>query len=249
MSRIRLTIEYDGAAYAGWQRQKNAMTVQQRLEEAVESLTGAPHGVTGASRTDSGVHARGQVAHFDTASRIPPERWALALNTRLPDDIRILRSEAAAPGFHARFDAKRKRYTYAIHNAPHAPAIGRQYAWHYAYPLDADAMEKAARSIVGTRDFACCMAAGGQSKTTVRTVYSADVAREGERVVFSVEGDGFLYNMVRILAGTLCYVGQGKLGPDCIARALQTGDRLLLGPTAPPQGLCLEWVRYGEGEA
>lgn len=240
-----MTIEYDGTQYAGWQRQANAMTVQQRVEEAIGSLTGEPHGITGASRTDAGVHARGQVAHFDTGSAIPAGKWALALNTRLPLDIRVVDSRAAGPTFHARFHADAKRYTYTICNATHAPAIGRQYAWHYVYPLDAEAMRAAAKSIEGTHDFACCMASGGESKTTIRSVYSAEVDSVEDRLIrFAIEGDGFLYNMVRILAGTLCYIGQGKLPGDSISRALMSGDRLLLGPTAPPQGLCLEWVRY-----
>ena len=244
MKRIKLILEYDGTAYAGWQRQVNAIAVQQRVEEAIASLTGTPHSVTGASRTDAGVHARGQTVHFDTQSPIPPERWLLAMNTRLPSDIRVVHSEQADSTFHARFHAERKCYTYSIVNAAHAPAIGRQYAWHFVPPLDVGRMQEAARTIEGTHDFACCMASGGESKTTVRTVFSAIVEQKEETIRFAIEGDGFLYNMVRILAGTLCYVGQGKLPTDSIARALQTGDRLLLGPTAPPQGLCLEWIQY-----
>ncbi len=244
MKRVRLTIEYDGTAYAGWQRQSNAPSVQQTVEEAMLALTGAPHGIVGASRTDAGVHALGQVAHFDTVSTIPADRWCFALNTRLPEDIRIVSSISAKPNFHARYHATRKRYTYRLYSAAHAKAIGRQYAWHVPFALNEAAMRAAALSIEGTHDFLCCMASGGESKSTVRTVYCTALRREGNDWLFAIEGDGFLYNMVRILVGTLYYIGIGKLEPDSIEKALASGDRLLLGPTAPAHGLCLEWVRY-----
>lgn len=244
MSRIRLIIQYDGSEYAGWQRQANHMTVQQRIEEALAKLTGKHTGITGASRTDAGVHARGQVAHFDTDASIPPQRYWLALNTHLPPDIRIVDSYAVDPDFHARFHARRKQYTYRIYNAPCAPAIGRQYMWHVIPPLDAEKMHLAAQQIVGAHDFTACMASGGESKDFVRTMDLASVTQEGNVLTFTIQGNGFLYNMVRILAGTLCYIGYDKLPPECITRALESGNRLDLGITAPPQGLTLEWVEY-----
>lgn len=244
MRRIRLTVEYDGTGYAGWQRQANAMTVQERIEQALGKLTGEQIGITGASRTDSGVHARGQVAHFDTTASIPPEKYSFALNTHLPPDIRITHSMAVSADFHSRFHASGKEYTYRYCNTPHAPAIGRQYAWHVCLPMDATRMHEAAQAIVGTHDFTACMAAGGESKDFVRTMHRCAVEQTGSDIVFTIQGSGFLYNMVRILAGTLCYIGQGRLAADCIPRALSRGDRLLLGPTAPPQGLTLQWVSY-----
>ncbi len=243
-TRIRLTIEYDGTDYAGWQRQRNAIAVQQRIEEAIGALTGEAVAITGASRTDAGVHARGQVAHFDTESAILPGRWHLALNTLLPPDIRIRESREADQAFHARFHATAKEYVYTIHNAPTAPAIGRQYVWHVRKPLDAAAMRFAAGDIIGTHDFSACMAAGGESKTFVRTIYRSAIECDNSTIRFRIYGNGFLYNMVRILAGSLVYVGIGKLSPDCVQNALRAGDRLLLGPTAPPQGLTLMYVEY-----
>ena len=242
--RIRLTVEYDGSDYSGWQRQENAISVQQRLEEALSRLLGEKTGVIGASRTDAGVHALGQVAMFDTKSGIPAEKFAFALNTMLPADIRVRASEECAPDFHARYQAKGKIYRYLIDNAPHASALGRRTHAHSIYPLDASLMDEEAQSMVGTHDFGAFAASGSIVKDTVRTIYACRVLREGREVVLLVHGDGFLYNMVRILAGTLMQVGSGKLERGAIARAIETGDRLQLGITAPPQGLTLMRVFY-----
>lgn len=244
MNRFRLKIEYDGTAYGGWQRQKNAMTVQEKIENALFELTGEKIGITGASRTDSGVHALGQVAHFDSETKIPPEKLFLALNTHLPPDIRIAASEIAQEDFHARFMAKGKYYTYRIYNDNHNSAIMRNYSMYVPHKLDLSAMQEGANVFVGTHDFKSVMAAGSSAKTTVRTIYSFDVSKEGNLIALDVKGNGFLYNMVRIMAGTLINVGQGKMSPNDIKNALETGERTLMGFTAEPQGLTLNEVYY-----
>ena len=244
MKRVRLTIGYDGARYAGWQLQSNAISVQQRLEEALGRLTGETARVTGASRTDAGVHAAGQVAHFDTESAIPGEKFSFALNTMLPGDIRVSDSCDAPEGFHARYGAKAKLYRYLWYNAPHASALLANRSAHVCGALDAGRMRAEAQAMLGTHDFAAFAASGSQIKTTVRTIRRIDVCRMEERVMLLVEGDGFLYNMVRILAGTLTGVGSGRMEPGAIGRALDSRDRLDLGVTAPAQGLTLMRVYY-----
>lgn len=245
MQRIRLTVEYDGTHYGGWQLQKNAPTVQGELERALSQLTGRSIRITGASRTDAGVHARGQVAHFDSPVNIPPEKFSYALNTHLPPDIRVQDSCAAPEGFHARFWTRGKRYTYTIYNAKHASALLHDRSWHVWQPLDLEKMNRAARDLLGTHDFSAFCAAGGSEKTRVRTLTRADVERkDGGRVVITVEGNAFLYNMVRIVAGTLAAVGAGDRSVDVVEKMLVSGDRTLGGPTAPPQGLVLEEIFY-----
>ena len=244
--RILLTLSYDGTDYAGWQRQQNAVAVQQRLEEALFRLTNEPIVVMGASRTDAGVHALGQRAHFDTLSRIPPEKFPYALNACLPPDIRVLEGREVGPCFHARFDSRGKRYTYRIHNAPHASALYRRTTAHVPVPLDVDKMRRALPSLLGEHDFAAFQASGGTAKTTVRTIHAVELQQQGDELTLTVQGNAFLYNMVRIIAGTLIDLGNGKLPEDCIERALRTGDRLVLGVTAPARGLELTEVYYAE---
>ena len=244
MRRIHLIVEYDGTAYAGWQRQANAMTVQEKLERAILKLTGEELCVSGASRTDAGVHALGQSAHFDTESRIPADKFSFALNTLLPPDIRVTRSEEVPLEFHARFSTRGKRYRYLFHAAPHAGALTRNTHAHVIYPLDAERMQAEAQDLVGTHDFAAFAASGSVVKDTVRTIYRAEVTREGSEIRLVVEGSGFLYNMVRIIAGTLIGVGSGKLEPGAFKRAIASGDRLDLGITAPAHGLTLMEVFY-----
>ena len=245
--RFRLTIEYDGTAYCGWQRQINGPSVQETLEQALCTLTQERVSVTGSSRTDAGVHALGLCAHFDSATRIPAQKLAFALNTLLPPDIRVRESGLAPEGFHARYSACGKLYRYAFYNARHDCAIGRQYAAHIPLPMDERLMDEEAQALLGTHDFAAFAASGSVAKSTVRTIVGARVTREGERVTLCVMGDGFLYNMVRIIAGTLAEIGTGKRAPGAIARAIETGDRLALGQTAPARGLTLERVFY-EGD-
>lgn len=246
--RFVLVCEYDGTAYCGWQRQINGPSVQQALEETLARLTGEPVTVTGSSRTDAGVHALGLCAHFDSATRIPPDKLAFALNTMLPSDIRIRESGLAPEGFHARYSACGKVYRYMFFNSRHDCAIGRQYAAHVPLPLNERLMHEEAQALCGTHDFAAFAASGSVATSTVRTIYRAQVTRSGETVTLTVLGDGFLYNMVRIIAGTLMEVGTGKRAPGAIARAIATGDRLALGQTAPAKGLTLMRVLYGGDE-
>lgn len=246
--RILLTLSYDGTAYAGWQLQDNAVSVQQRVEEALFSLTGENLRVTGASRTDAGVHALGQRAHFDTACHIPADKFPFAMNTRLPPDIRVLEGKEVPGSFHARFDARGKRYTYRIHNAPHASALYRNISAHVPYRLDLDAMGRSLPDLLGTHDFAAFQAAGGTAKTTVRTLTRAELTKDGDDLTLIVQGTAFLYNMVRIIAGTMIQIGVGRLKEDAFRKAIETGDRLALGMTAPACGLELTRVFY-DGES
>ena len=222
------------------------MSVQQRLEEALFRLTRVKTGVTGASRTDAGVHALGQTAHFDTDSAIPDEKFAFALNTMLPDDIRVRASLSAPSDFHARFGAQGKIYRYLIYNSPHASAIGRHTHAHVIYPLDEARMDREAQAMIGTHYFSAFAASGSVAKDTVRTIYACRVVRSGDVVMLLVYGGGFLYNMVRILAGTLIGVGSGKLREGAIERALAGKSRLELGITAPAHGLTLMRVFYDD---
>ncbi len=242
--RIRMIVEYDGTNYAGWQRQANALAVQQVVEEALTKLTQTPVTITGASRTDAGVHALGQTVHFDTESRIPAEKFAYALNTMLPADVRIRKSEDIDDDFHARFSTRGKRYRYLIYQNAHAGALNRNTHAHVIYPLDDDLMRTEAQALVGTHGFAAFAASGSVVKDTVRTIYSVRLERRGDELELTVEGNGFLYNMVRIIAGTLISIGTGKLEPGAFARAIETGDRLALGVTAPAHGLTLMEVFY-----
>lgn len=242
--RILITLSYDGTAYAGWQRQENALAVQQVVEQALSKLLGVQTAVTGASRTDAGVHALGQRAHFDTESRIPPEKFPYALNTMLPRDIRVLEGVEVDADTHARFSAVGKEYQYQIHNAPHASALYRNLSAHVPVMLNLTAMQQALPAILGTHDFAAFQASGGTAKTTVRTIEHASLDRLGDRITLTVRGNAFLYNMVRIIAGTLIEIGKGKLSPDAFARALASHSRLDLGVTAPANGLTLVSVRY-----
>ena len=247
MRRLRMTVEYDGTAYSGWQRQKNAASVQETLEEAVSALTGEKTGVIGSSRTDAGVHARGLCVHMDTASPIPCVRVPLALNAHLPPDIRVRSCQEASPGFHARYSACAKVYSYRFYNDRQMCALGRQYRAHVPVMMDTDRMRASAAALLGTHDFAAFAASGSVAKTTVRTVHALRIDRRGPEVTLWILGNGFLYNMVRIIAGTLQEIGTGKRSGDAFQQALSRKDRLLLGQTAPAQGLTLEAVFY-EGE-
>lgn len=243
--RIALRISYDGTNYAGWQNQDNAVAVQQVIEEALARLSKTERvPITGASRTDSGVHAMGQVAHFDTETRIPAHKFSFALNTLLPPDVRIQQSWEVDERFHARFSTAGKVYAYTIVNAPHASAMLGRYAAHCPVPLDVEKMNRAAQDIVGVHDFTAFMASGGTSKTFVREMKAAQVARAGDQICFMVWGTGFLYNMVRIIAGTLIEIGLGRRTVNAFSEAYATLDRLSLGVTAPPQGLELTKVYY-----
>ncbi|MBQ9942252.1 MAG: tRNA pseudouridine(38-40) synthase TruA [Christensenellaceae bacterium] len=242
--RILLTVEYDGTAYAGWQMQKNAPTVQEEIEKAILQATGQNCRVSGAGRTDAGVHARGQRAQFDIESNIPPDKFSYVLNLVLPPDIRIRESCQVSEDFHVRKAARMKHYRYTIYNSPHASAIERNTTAHVRQDLDAEKMKLAAQYLVGTHDFAAFRAAGSNIVGTVRTVYSLEVTRIGENIYIDVKGNGFLYNMVRIIAGTLIAVGKGQLQPAEVEDILKSLDRTRAGATAPPQGLTMMGVYY-----
>ena len=323
MRNIVLILEYDGRLFHGWQSQANAAAVYDIVKAALCSLGAAPVRLAGASRTDAGVHAAGQVANFYTKSGIPAGKFAYALNSKLPDGIACSGSSEAAPGFHARFSAVGKTYSYTVLNRRHPSALSAGRAWHVPLPLDIGAMREAAGLLVGEHDFRAFMSTGSPVSSTVRTIYKLEVcasplpaafagvpsafadipaafagppgvsplpadfagipaafagihgipaafagitgaslphgdfarspgvaagaansAADGSAVRLLVEGNGFLYNMVRIIAGTLVYVGQGKLSPAGVAAALSSGDRTAAGKTAPPHGLCLERVMY-----
>ena len=244
MKRILLTVEYDGTAYAGWQRQVNGLAVQQVLEDALSSACGHSVTVTGASRTDAGVHALDQKVHFDTDCTIPPEKFPFVLNTMLPPDIRVLEGREVPAEFHARFLTSGKTYTYRIWNARHGSAMRRNTHWHIPVPLDETPVRAALETLPGKHDFAAFQAAGGTAKTTVRTLHTANLEICGCEWILTVSGNAFLYNMVRIIAGTAAEIGLGKLGPDAFSRAFETRDRLALGMTAPAHGLELTKVFY-----
>ena len=243
---IKITVEYDGTNYGGWQRQTNSPSIQEELEEGLYKLTGKTIIVQGAGRTDSGVHARGQVANFFTQSSIPPHRFSLALNAVLPRDIRVVESKEVSPDFHSRYCAKARHYRYSMFVGPSGLAIGRHYYYHIPVQLDIESMEKAVEFFKGTHDFKAFQAAGSIAKTTVRTIYHIKLAWQEPYRYLDIIGNGFLYNMVRIIAGTLIYVGKGKIPYQSVEDIIKTGDRTLAGPTAPAHGLCLEKVYYDD---
>ena len=242
--RVALLIEYDGTNYCGWQIQKNGVSVQQKIEEALFAALGAKTAAHGSGRTDAGVHALGQVAHFDAHTDIPADKFFYVLNTLLPDDIRIKKSYEVADNFHARFDAKGKHYRYIIHNARAKGAVNRLYSMFVPVPLDFERMQQAAGYIEGTHDFTAFCAAGTDIKGTVRTVSEVSLTQSDEYIYIDVKGSGFLYNMVRIIAGTLIAVGKGKMEPEQVKRAIEQKDRTLAGATAQAQGLFLVEVYY-----
>ncbi len=249
MRRVFLRVSYDGTAYHGWQALPNTVTVEGVLNDTLTKLTGSPVEVIGASRTDAGVHALGNVAVFDTDSTIPPERFSYALNTMLPDDISVVESFEVPPDFHPRKTDTYKTYEYTILNTKFPLPARRNYTWHLKADLDIDKMRAAASLLIGPHDFKGFCSAKTQVENTVRIIYSISVLKEGDEIKIRVKGNGFLYNMVRIIAGTLAAAGgAGKVTPEDIEKALRTGDRSLVGKTAPPQGLCLVEIEYPELE-
>ena len=237
--RVRLTVAYDGTAYHGWQVQPGVVTIESKLNECLSDLLKEEIQVIGASRTDSGVHALGNIAVFDTNSRIPAEKISYALNQRLPEDIRIQKSEEVASDWHPRHCESRKTYEYRIYRGEFPMPVNRLYALFTYYKLDVEKMRQAAAYLEGEHDFKSFCQTGAQVESTVRTVYSVDVLEEGRDLVVRVSGNGFLYNMVRIIVGTLLEVGQGRRTPEDIIRILEKKDRSAAGPTAPAHGLML----------
>jgi len=280
---LKLTIAYDGTAYAGWQLQPGKPTVQGTLEDAIAKVTGRHVRILASGRTDAGVHALGQVVRVRTDSALPPEVLLRAINANLPHDIAVLDAAESRDGFHPIADVVRKRYRYAIHDDPVRDVFRRHFVWHYIYGrLDADAMRRAAAVLLGTHDFSSFESSGAERKTSVRTVFDISVERgragQGEKeglgirdrglgigncrnaprlrsrgtcdpdfddfITIEVEADGFLYNMVRAIVGTLVEVGRGSQPESWLGEVLRAMDRRAAGPTAPPQGLCLARVEY-----
>ncbi len=243
--KIMLTVSYDGTNYCGWQIQPNADTVQERIEGAIFSLTGERVRITGSGRTDSGVHAKGQTAHFSVEKEsIPAERYAKALNAYLPSDIRVLSSCAVLDSFDACRGAKRKTYKYSCYIWDIELPLKERYSVKLDSELDIELMKKGAKLFVGEHDFKGFCSSGSSIKTTVRTVYALDIDFDGLNLTFTITGNGFLYNMVRIIVGTLVKLGEKKCSLKDVEKMLLTGDRELGGKTLPAKGLCLESVLY-----
>lgn len=259
MPRHRLTIAYDGTDFHGWQRQEPTgapplRTVQGVVEEAVAELIGTRVDVVGASRTDSGVHAVGQVAAFTADVRVPVERLAAAITARLPRDVQVLSAERTHDGFNPIGEARSKCYRYSIEHTSHPhnprPLFDRNTVFATPYALDASRMRRAAAHLVGTYDCVAFAQINHGRSTTVRTIYDCTVhERAGRRIEIEIAGSGFLYNMVRIVAGTLLEVGRGRIEPEDIPAIIGSKDRRRAGPTLPPQGLCLRWIWYGTAVA
>ena len=244
MRTIRLTIEFDGTNYVGWQLQPNGISIQQVVEEALAKLLGEQVRVYSSGRTDAGVHARGMVAAFRTERNLPLRAFSYGLNVLLPPDIVVHEAAEAAPDFNPRSDAKGKHYRYTIHMVRHRSPLSRHFAWQLRSDLDLDAMREAAGCFVGERDYAAFCASGSSVRTTVRTVFSVDIDQQGEFIHIDVKGSGFLRNMVRIMTGTLVEVGQGKIRPEAVHQLFLGQTRMDAGMTAPAQGLCLMEVYY-----
>lgn len=248
MKRVKLVVAYDGTNYRGWQIQKNGETIESALNRALYELTGEDIHVLGASRTDSGVHAMGNVAVFDTESRLPGDKFVYALNQRLPEDIRVQESCEVEAGFHPRYQKTVKTYEYRILNRRFPLPAYRLNTYFYYYPLDEAQMRRAAEYLIGEHDFKSFCAAGAQVKSTVRTIYEAGVARTGDLITIRLRGNGFLYNMVRIIAGTLIQIGCGERKAGDMPRILDACDRRQAGPTAPAKGLTLMEISYLDEE-
>lgn len=245
MRRVRLIVAYDGTNYCGWQVQPNGITVEEVLNREIVRLTGEDIHVIGASRTDSGVHALGNVAVFDTESSIPPERMAYALNQRMPEDIVIIRSDEVMPDWHPRYQREvSKTYEYHIYNAPVPNPLKRNYSAFVSFPMDVEKMRQGAEYLVGEHDFVSFCNIRTNVSDTVRTVHSITITQDGADIVIRITGNGFLYNMVRIIAGTLIRVGRGFYAPERVKEILEERKRTAAGVTAPAAGLVLAEIEY-----
>lgn len=239
-----MTVSYDGKDFAGWQVQPRQRTVQGSIQQTLSRLFGHPVTIHGSGRTDSGVHALGQVFHFSGTTSIPVERMLKAVNSCLPKDVVIIDVAVADPRFHARFDVHEKTYRYRILNTPIRSPLHHHYAWHVPEPLSTAAMAPALELLIGTHDFAGFAASGSSQKTTVRTMTRAEAWQEGDEILLEFAANGFLYHMVRNLAGSLLEVGAGRREPSWVSEILASGNRSMAGITAPPQGLYLMHVKY-----
>lgn len=244
MKNILLKIQYDGSKYSGWQRQTNAVTIQGTIEEAIEKLCGKYIETIGCSRTDSGVHAREYILNFHIESKMPPDKYQPALNGILPEDIVVLNSKEVNEDFHARYSSKGKKYSYYILNRNYPCAINRKYVYHYKNPLSIDLMKECSEYLIGTHDFSAFKNSGSSIINNIRTINSIDITKKEDLLEISIEGNGFLYNMVRIIVGTFIEVGIGKMKPNYINTILESKDRNLAGITIPAKGLFLEKVFY-----
>lgn len=244
MRNIKLTIEYDGTNYAGWQKQNNAKTIQETIEKALSKILKADVSITGSSRTDSGVHARGMVANFITDAKIPADRFREAINTKLPDDIAIVKSEEVEEEFHSRYCSEGKTYCYTLINRYEKAALFKNYMYQVKDKLDLKAMEECCKLFIGKHDFKAFRTTGSSVKTSERTISDLHIENEGEFIKIYVTADGFLYNMVRIIVGTLIEVGLNKRTLDRVEKAINEGNREDAGYCVPPNGLILEKVYY-----
>ena len=244
MRNIKLIIEFDGTNYCGWQKQKDNITIQGEIEKAISRLTKEEIEIFGSSRTDAGVHARAMVANFKTKSSIPAENFRDAINSKLPKDISIIKSEEADIDFHSRYDSVGKTYCYSIINRRERVSIMRNYCYQVKYSLDLEAMNKACTYFIGEHDFKAFRTLGSSAKTSVRTIKELYIEKKDDRLNIYVTADGFLYNMVRIIVGTLLKVGRGRIKADDLEEIIKSGDRGKAGPCVPSSGLCLEKVYF-----
>lgn len=246
MRNIAITLSYNGKNYAGYQIQKNANTIMAELQKAIEKVMGEKTDVKGCSRTDSKVHAKGYVLNFKTNSTIPAERVPLALNMYLPEDIAVLHAAEVSEEFHARYSSIGKEYIYKVYTGRYRDPFMADFTCHYPHKIDVTQLNDCAQIFVGTHDFLSFTGKKNTQENTVRTVSSFDVTQQGDTITFTVRGDGFLYNMVRILVGTLLGVAEGRFSKDSLGEVLKAKNRECAGKTAPPQGLYLNKVFYGE---
>lgn len=244
MKNIKLTIEYDGTNYYGWQRQPAGPTIQEVIETSLETMTCEAVALYGSGRTDSGVHALGQVANFRTGSKLGLEELQKGLNSVLPKDIVIIKAEEAGEGFHAQLSAKSKKYIYKILNRSYPSALLRHRAWYIPYPLTVQYMKEAAEMLIGEHDFRAFAKAGTEGRSTVRTVLNAGLDTSGDIMEFRIEANGFLKRMVRLIVGTLVQVGKERISPREFREILESGEKTKFVQTAPPSGLYLEEVIY-----
>ena len=244
MRNIKLTIEYDGKKFNGWQKQPDRLNIQGEIENAIKEITGEEVELIGSGRTDAGVHAFGQIANFKTNSNLPIEKFAIAINSKLKKSIVIKEAEEVDERFHSRYNAKQKTYRYVINNSKQGTAIYRDLECHIPMDLDIEKMKKATKYFEGEHDFKAFKASGTSSKSSVRTIYKAEVIEDGDRIKIELTGNGFLYNMVRIISGTLVEVGLGKIKAEDIPSIIESGDRNKAGKTLPAHGLYLLNVKY-----
>ncbi len=244
MRNIKLTIEYDGKDFNGWQKQPNKLNIQGEIERAIEIITGEKVELIGSGRTDAGVNALNQVANFKLEKDFPIDKIPIALNSNLKQSIRIKSAEEVDEKFHSRYTCKKKTYEYTINNSKYGTAIYRNMQFHYPIKLNENKMNEAIKYLIGEHDFKSFKASGTSSKSSVRIIYNAEVVRKDDIIKIRLTGNGFLYNMVRIIAGTLIEVGEGKIKPIEVKNILEAKDRLKAGKTLSPQGLCLLNVEY-----